>query len=88
VPDGAVAEAGAIARNQITERAQATTRQVDIVAILKQGRENARLGIRPTPRNDDELRQLVRTRADAILIERLIAGRRRYQESLRKHAEL
>lgn len=68
--------------NAVAERAQVRAGKVDIVAILQQGRRNARLGIRPEPMSDDELR---RSGADPRLIERLIRGRRRYQEYCRQH---
>jgi hypothetical protein len=74
--------------NKIAERARAAdgeSSQDRVAAILQQARQNARLGIRPQPKSDDELRRCVRTRADAVLIERIIAGRRRYEEFRRVH---
>ena len=72
--------------NQIAQRAQTAATELSpaaLVAILQQGRQNARLGIRPKLQTDEELRAGVRTRAGAVLIERLIARRRRYEEYLR-----
>jgi hypothetical protein len=68
--------------NQLAERAQAAANDgtpAQLVAILLQGRQHARTGHRPDLPSDDELRQRARTRAEATLIERLIAGRRRLE---------